>query len=190
MELAIVFHHPDFEQYEHAGHPAPPAEDDLLREDLASVLARQGRPFPTPSGESIKAWSTLVTQTDGPVEFAGVVSRIVDHDDGAVAQLHQFLQYAENRLWEGHDNDRAQAFAEARERLEEISGDLARIAAEMVAPPSRPRQGALARSSHLPATADAGNRLGESWTGPSPVGRPAAAGVGPMTVRSCRRWCT
>ncbi|GAA2267207.1 hypothetical protein GCM10010430_60490 [Kitasatospora cystarginea] len=172
MEPTIVFHHPDSEQYEHAGRPLPTAEDDLLREGLASTLARHGRPLPPASGESIKDWSTLVTWTDGPIEFAGVVSQVVDHDDGALAQLHQFLQYAENRLWDRHDNSRAHAFAEARERLEKIGDDLAHVVAEMLAPPSTPRRGALARSSRLPVPMDAVDRADESRTAPAQVGWP------------------
>ncbi|MEY9949534.1 hypothetical protein [Kitasatospora sp. GAS1066B] len=127
------------------------AEDDLMEYGLASVLARHGKQAPPSSGESINNWATLVSWTDGPVEFAGVVSQVVDHDDGALAQLHRFLEYAENRLWERHDNDRATKFAEARKLLEEIGDDLARTATEMLTPPSRPRQAAVVRSNRLPA---------------------------------------
>ncbi|MGW3183276.1 hypothetical protein ACWDD9_28775 [Kitasatospora sp. NPDC001119] len=90
-----------------------------------------------------------MASTEGPVEFAGVVAHVVDHNDGAFAQLHRFLEFAEDRLWERHDNDRARKFAEARKRLEAIGADLTEVVTEMLPPPLGRRHPALTHSRHL-----------------------------------------
>ncbi|KQV20937.1 MULTISPECIES: hypothetical protein [unclassified Kitasatospora] len=164
--------HPRFENHEPAHLPAVPGKDEALRTGLESVLGRWGERTLQPSGDSVNPWAVLVTWTEGPGEFAGVLSHVVRGDNGAFVQLHQFLRSAESRLWERHDNDRALQVARARERIEAIAAALSDTAAGMLAAPTRPPGAALRRSGRPPAPQDPGGQADRSRAVPPAGGLP------------------
>lgn len=91
-------------------------------------------------------WSDLLGQATTGSQFHGIASAVLDHDDGAVARLHQFLVAAADWYDERGEKNTSRRYEVLADRFDalademvQLTRDLARTAHHRTAAPSPTR---------------------------------------------------
>ncbi|WP_433892588.1 hypothetical protein [Streptomyces sp. CA-111067] len=162
---------PDFELYDnvgrtteqiHAHNTGSPTADDLQRWDAAAakpLIDAAGLP---PSGHGIAGWTDLLGQAATGSHFHGIASAVLDHDEGAVARLHQFLVTAATWYDERGDQTSSRHYQGLADRFDELADDMVQLTED------------LARTAYHHTTTAARATRPE----PSPAPPPAPPGAG------------
>lgn len=150
-----LFPHPDFELYDNTGRTTEqihshrtgtPTADDLQRWDSAAAKPLIDAAKLPPSGQGIVGWTALLGQVATGSQFHGIASAVLDHDDGAVARLRQFLVAAADWYDERGDKNTSRRYEALADRFDalademvQLTEDLARTAYHRTAVPSPAR---------------------------------------------------
>lgn len=151
-----LFPNPDFELYDntgrtteqiHAHHTGSPTSDDLRRSDAPDaepLIDAAGLP---PSGQSIVGWTELLREVTTDHQFHSVASLVIDHDDGAVIRLHQFLEAAAS-WYDRRGDERGRRLCEdLADRFDALAGSMAELSEEEI-PTDHPDRTAAPATSH------------------------------------------
>lgn len=131
-----LFPNPDFELNDNTGrstdqiyasHIGDPTTDDLYRwgaQAAGPLIDVAGLP---PSGQAITGWTDLLGQAATGSQFHGIISAVLERDDGAVARLHQFLESAANWYDEHGDQTSSRHYQGLADRFDALADELVRL---------------------------------------------------------------
>lgn len=135
-----MFPSPDFDLYDntgrateqiHAHHTNTPTTDDLHRWGAAAARPLIGAAGLPPSGEGITGWSDLLGQATTGSQFHGIASAVLDHDEGAVARLHQFLESAANWYDERGDQTSSRHYQGLADQFDALADDMVQLTEDL-----------------------------------------------------------
>ncbi|MCL2729702.1 MAG: hypothetical protein FWE15_06715 [Actinomycetia bacterium] len=135
-----LFPNPDFELYDNVGrttkqiqahHTGSPTTDDLQRWGTAAARPLVDEAGLPPAGQGITGWTDLLGRATTGSQFHGIASAVLEHDDSAIARLHQFLEAAANWYAERGDQTSCRHYRLLADQFDALADDMVQLSEDL-----------------------------------------------------------